>query len=59
MSMSVNEPNEPMVQVALEHLDYLRASCRINLNYYIDERVIADLYRMMEAVRVRSAQPQN
>ena len=57
--MSANEPNEAMVQAALEQLDYLRVSCRINLNYYIDERVIADLYRMMKAVRVKSAQLQS
>lgn len=54
-----NSPTEPMVRTALDYLDYLRVSCRIDLNYYIDERVITEVYQRMEAVRARSARSQN
>lgn len=54
-----NAPTELMVRTALDYLDYLRVSCRIDLNYYMDERVISEVYQRMEAVRVRSAQLQN
>jgi hypothetical protein len=57
MTAPSNLATEPMVRAALEYLGYLRASCRIDLNYYIDENVIAEMYQRMETVRTGSVPP--
>lgn len=51
-------PTERMVRAALDYLDYLRVSCRINLNYYIDEEIIAGVYQRMETARAENSQTQ-
>jgi len=48
-----------MARAALDYLDELRSSYLINLNYYIDESVIIEIYRRMEAVRSGNYPPHN
>jgi hypothetical protein len=59
VSQLPNEVTEPMARAALDYLDELRSSYLINLNYYIDESVIIEIYRRMEAVRSGNYPPHN
>lgn len=54
MTASSNLATEPMVKAALEYLAYTRASCRIDLNYYLDENVVAGMCQRMDTVRTGS-----
>lgn len=57
MTAPSNLATEPMVKAAHEYLAYPRASCRIDLNYYLDESVSAEIYQRMETVRTGSVSP--
>jgi hypothetical protein len=57
MNHMPNHATGDMTRAALALLDDLRVSYRLDLNYYIDEAVIGDLYQRMEEVRTRNALP--
>jgi hypothetical protein len=57
MTAPSNLAAEPMVKAAHEYLACPRASCRIDLNYYVDENVIAEMYQKMDTVRTGSVPP--
>lgn len=40
-----------MTVCAMEYIDYLRCDCRINLNDYLDEAIMAEIYLRMRAAR--------
>jgi hypothetical protein len=42
-------PTPLMISAAMKYVDYLRHDCRINLNDYIDEATVIELYRLMQA----------
>lgn len=44
-------PTPLMISTAMKYVDYLRYDCRINLNDYIDEAAIIELYRLMQVAQ--------
>lgn len=44
-------PTPLMISAAMKYVDYLRHDCRINLNDYIDEATIIELYHLMQAAQ--------
>ncbi len=52
-------PTPAMISTAMKYVDYLRHDCRINLNDYLDEIVIIELYRLMQAAHYEVALAQH
>ena len=51
-------PTPLMISAGIKYVDYLRYDCRINLNDYIDEATIIELYRLMQAAHCQVAPAQ-